>query len=259
MPNRYCAADTADVTSALSSRRFRPLLFPTVAMLVAVTVFVMAGNWQRGRMQTKESLRARYDALARLAPAAVPDADPAGDWTAQRFRPVVAQGEYDAGHQIFIDNKVYAGHVGYEVVTPLQLDDGRILLVNRGWVPLGTSRAALPSAPPSTGRVTVQGRLNLPSAHYFELRSETPVGPVWQNLDPARFAKATGLAVLPAIVEQTVAPVFADGLVRDWPSPDFGVEQHRMYMLQWYAFAALAVLLWVVLNWTKRTGRELDG
>jgi surfeit locus 1 family protein len=218
-------------------------------MLIAVAVFVLAGNWQRGRMQMKESLGARYDALAQVAPVSLPDDDPTGDWTAQRFRPVVVQGEYDAGHQIFIDNKVYAGRVGYEVVTPLKQDDARVVLVNRGWIPLGTSRAALPSVPPPPGRVTVRGRLNLPSAHYFELRSETPAGPVWQNLDPARFTKATGLAVLPVIVEQTAAPVLADSLVRDWPLPDFGVEQHRMYMLQWYALAALAVTLWIVLNW----------
>jgi len=37
-----------------------------------------------------------------------------------------------------------------------------------------------------------------------------------------------------------------DGLVRDWPAPDFGVEKHRIYMLQWYALAALAAGLWLL-------------
>ena len=240
------------MTPAQPSRRFRPRLAPTLIMLVAVTVFVIAGNWQRGRMEMKESLRARYDASAHEAPALFSDLAATGDWAAQRFRAVVVQGEYDAEHQILIDNKVYAARVGYDVVTPLRLDDTHIVLVNRGWVPLGLSRAMLPDVPPPPGRVTVRGRLDSPPAHYLELRTETSTGPVWQNLDPARIAKATGLPVLPVIVEETEAPSPADGLVRDWPLPDFGVEQHRMYMLQWYAFAALAVVLWVVLNRRKR-------
>jgi surfeit locus 1 family protein len=251
MPNRRVCAGNAMMTPAQRSRRFRRRLAPTLIMLVAVSVFVIAGNWQRARMQMKESLRARYDASAHEAPALLSDLAATGDWAAQRFRTVVMEGEYDVEHQILVDNKVRAGRVGYDVVTPLKLDDARVVLVDRGWVPLGPSRATLPDVPPPPGRVTVRGRLDLPPAHYLELRSEASTGPVWQNLDPARIAKATGLPVLPAIVEETEVPSPADGLVRDWPLPDFGVEQHRMYMLQWYAFAALAVVLWGVLNRRK--------
>jgi cytochrome oxidase assembly protein ShyY1 len=73
---------------------------------------------------------------------------------------------------------------------------------------------------------------------------------VWQNLDPARFAAATGLAVLPVVLEELDGP--HDGLARDWPRPDVGSEKHRIYMMQWYAFAALAVALWIGLAWRHR-------
>ena len=72
------------------------------------------------------------------------------------------------------------------------------------------------------------------------MQPETTRGPIRQNLDPARFAAATGLAVLPVVVEATAAPIPDDGLVRAWPAPDFGVDTHRIYMVQWYAFALLA-------------------
>jgi cytochrome oxidase assembly protein ShyY1 len=225
---------------------------PTLAMLVAVAVFVIAGNWQRNRMETKASLRAHYEALAQVAPVPLSGLAVTSDWAEQRFRAVFAEGEYDAGHQILLDNKIHGGRVGYEVVTPLKLDDGRTVLVDRGWLPLATSRATLPIALPPSGRVTVRGRLNMPAARYLELRSEVRDGPVWQNLDPARFAKATGLSVLPVIVEQTEAPMPTDDLVRDWPPPDLGIERHRMYMLQWYAFALLAVVLWLVFSRHRR-------
>jgi surfeit locus 1 family protein len=102
----------------------------------------------------------------------------------------------------------------------------------------------LPEAPPPAGQVTVQGRLSLPSAAYLELQPETTSGPVRQNLDPARFAAATGLAVLPGVVEATAAPIPDDGLVRSWAAPDFGVDIHRIYMVQWYAVLAAALWLW---------------
>ena len=51
--------------------------------------------------------------------------------------------------------------------------------------------------------------------------------------------------MLPVVVEATAAPVPDDGLVRAWPAPDFGIETHRIYMVQWYAFALLAAVLWL--------------
>ena len=167
------------------------------------------------------------------------------DWASLRYRPVVATGKYVASRQILIDNKVHAGRAGYHVVTPLALADGRAVLVNRGWVAQGASRSVLPVAVPPAGVATVRGRLSIPPSGYLELRHETPAGPVWQNLDPARFNDATGLAVLPVVVETTAAPTPDDGLIRDWPAPDYGIETHRIYMLQWYAFALLAVILWL--------------
>jgi surfeit locus 1 family protein len=228
------------------ARRFRPRLLPTLAALAAVAVFVAAGNWQRARMEAKEALRAQFDAVARAAPLDLAALPAATDWGALRYRPVAAAGEFDAQRQILIDNRIHAGRAGYDVVTPLALGDGRFVLVDRGWIAQGASRAALPAAPPPAGRVSVVGRVALPTTGYLELKADNAPGAVWQNLDPARFGAATGLRVLPAVVEQTAGT--ADGLVRDRPAPDFGIDTHRIYMMQWYAFAVLAVALWLGLN-----------
>lgn len=243
MPNPMSTAD------GLPPRRFRPGALPTLVTVAAVAVFVVAGNWQRSRMQEKAALRAQLDAASRATPVALAGLPTASDWPAFRYRPIVAIGEYDARRQIFIDNKVQGGRVGYHVVTPLQQADGRVVLVNRGWVAQRASRTDLPDAPPPAGAVTVEGRLAIPAVGYLELGPEATSGPVWQNLDPSRFAAATGVAVLPAVVEQTTAP--DDGLVRDWPPPDFGIDKHWIYMLQWYAFAALGIILWLVFNLRK--------
>ncbi len=224
--------------------------------VAAVALFVTAGNWQRDRMHAKQALRERYDAASVAQPVAMPAAR--GDWTSLRYQPVVARGTFDAAAQIFIDNRVHNGQVGYDVVAPLALDDGRRVLVNRGWVAQGASRATLPDVAPPSGRVEVRGRINVPAGGYFELSGAPSSGAVWQHLDPARFANVTGLAVLPAVIEQTEPARDGDTLVREWPAPDFGVEQHRIYMVQWYAFAVLAIALWLYLTARamKRAAKE---
>jgi surfeit locus 1 family protein len=241
----------APILTAPGLRRFRPRLLPTLATLAAVILFVAAGNWQRGRMQGKEALRAAIDVAAQSPPVNLAALPAATDWSSLRFRPVTAAGEFDAAHQILIDNRIHAGRAGYDVVTPLKLADGRFVLVARGWIAQGASRRVLPDVAPASGAVTVSGRLALPSTAYLELKKSPPDGPLWQNLDLARFAEASGLTVLPMVIEQTLDT--ADGLLRDWPAPDFGTEKHWMYMWQWYAFATLAVALWLGLNW-RRSG-----
>jgi surfeit locus 1 family protein len=220
-----------------------PRMLPTFATIAAVTLFVVAGNWQRGRMEEKGRQKAQFERAAESAVVALP----AGivDWAPWRFRNVVASGTFDGARQTLIDNKVHAGVVGYDVVTPLKLADGRAVLVDRGFVAAGASRAELPSAPAPGGEIVVRGRINLPAAGYFELGHDPAIGPVWQHLDPRRFAEATGLPVLPIVIEAT-APTAGDAaLIRDWAAPDLGIERHRIYMVQWYAFAAMALGLWL--------------
>lgn len=230
-------------------RRLRPAFVPTVAAALAIALFIAAGNWQRGRMDQKLALRAQLDAAAAQAPVPLPDR---ADWEAWRYRPVTASGTFDAAHQILLDNRVVSGRPGYEVVTPLKLADGRVVLVNRGWIQGGATRDVLPTAVPPPAAVTVEGRVNVPTARYLELREGAVEGALWQNLDPGRFAQATGLPVLPIVIEQTRALDAADTLARAWPAPDVGADKHRIYMLQWYAFAALTAFLWLFFTFRRK-------
>jgi surfeit locus 1 family protein len=257
-------------------RRWRDAL-PTVATIVAVAVFVAAGNWQRGRMEAKEALRLQLDAAMAMPaaelpvlhdaaadePSAVPTGAPnagrtpaGGAWLAWRFRPVRVEGTFDAARQFLVDNRVHAGRAGYHVVAPLALADGRVVLVDRGWIAAGPTRDALPEVPPPAGPVVVTGRVALPTTGYVELAADDGSGRVRQNLDPARFAATTGVRVLPIVIEATAPAAAEDAtLVRDWPAPDAGVDKHRIYMVQWYAFAALAAGLWLHFFVRRRRAR----
>jgi surfeit locus 1 family protein len=229
-------------------------MLPTVATVASIALFVTAGQWQQGRMEQKLALRTQFDAASAVMPAALP-ADGV-DWAAWRYRPVVVAGAFDATRQMLIDNRIEEGRAGYHVVTPLLLADGRAVLVDRGWIAAGASRAQLPMATPPKGPMTLHGRVNIPTPNYVELTRDAPTGTVWQNLDPARFATATGLDVLPIVLEQTEPIDAADKLVRNWPAPDFGIDRHRIYMVQWYLFAATAAGLWLFFTLRRARSQE---
>ncbi len=192
-------------------------------------------------MHQKLALRATLDAAAAQAPVPLPVMT---QWDAWRFRPVTVTGIFDAAHQILLDNRVHDGRAGYDVITPLVLADRRTVLVDRGWIAAGPSRAQLPQVPPPAEEVTVSGRLNLPPGTYLELAPDTAGGPLWQNLDLKRVEAMLGRPVLPVLVEQTAPLRPGDDLVRTRPAPDFGVDTHRMYMVQWFIFATMAAGLW---------------
>ncbi|HTI48539.1 MAG TPA: SURF1 family protein [Casimicrobiaceae bacterium] len=237
----------SESSTPVTSRR--PAWIPFVAMIVFVAMCVTAANWQRRRMLEKDALRAALDAANRAPPVAVPSG--ADDWSAWRYRRVRAEGRYDASEQFLVDNRVHDGRVGYDVVTPLALRDGSWLLVDRGFAPAGRDRRDLPKAPPPSGDVTVEGRLDVaPSGFLFG--NPEPDGVLWPHLDPARFAARTHRAVLPVYLQATGGAAGDSGLLRDWPEPDLGSERHLSYMVQWYTFAALAAGLWLYFTLRRK-------
>jgi surfeit locus 1 family protein len=129
------------------------------------------------------------------------------------------------------------------------------VLVDRGFAPAGASRAELPQAPPAAGVVTVQGRIAVPPARFFDVGDASPQGKVWPHLDPRRFGELTGVDVMPIVIEAT-RPTGGDAdLDRGWPPPETGSERNLGYMVQWYTFAALAAGLWLWFTFRPRVTR----
>jgi surfeit locus 1 family protein len=249
--------------AAAGSRRFHPGLLPTLAAATIVVVTILLGNWQARRADVRGSLQQQAESMASAPALAVRRA--ADIAVNDRYRPARATGEYAAPHQVWLDNRTHNGTAGFQVLTPLRLDDGSHLLVARGWIArnMQTGGASPPSAsvpgaaiappaPPPSGRVAVEGRLNQPPPRFLELKHVEPQGNVWQNLDLGEYARATGLVVAPLVLEQAEGP--PDGLIRDWPAPDVGRDKNVSYMWQWYAFAAVTVAFWLILGWRRGDG-----
>lgn len=248
----------------------RRLAFPAWGLLLALlglALFVQLGRWQWHRAAEKRAIAAQF------AAGAAAEATPLGDRSTaslQRYAAVVVSGRYDALHQLLLDNVIVDGHVGYDVLTPLQLEDGRWLLVNRGWVALPEgSRNALPviglpvDAPGAPPRV-LHGRIDdLPAPAVAAGRTLPVAFPGTDAAAPdhaagwprrtsypstADLGNALGVALEPR--QLLLAESDADGYRRDWrpASSGFPPERHLAYAFQWWGLAALVAVLFVVMN-----------
>lgn len=229
----------------LSAWQFAPGLWPTLAALGLIVLTVHLGNWQTERAHYKRMLQARVDNADR-APALSIGARPV-DKAHVLYRRVIVRGLFDSQHEILLDNRIYRGVAGYHVLTPLKIEgSNRYVLVNRGWLPVGPSRIALPRIRSLATQVKIVGLALDPETRYFELPGAEPQGRLWQNLDFASYASRSGLSLQPFVLQQ--GNDTNDGLVRDWPRPDTGIAMHESYALQWYGLAATLAVLWLGLN-----------
>jgi surfeit locus 1 family protein len=225
----------------------------TAAALLGVVVTASLGRWQLSRAAQKEALQAAIDARA-LEPLLDANGADAPAVTAREaasvllHRRVLARGVWLADHAVWLDNRQMQGRPGFYVVTPLRLDGGGVLLVQRGWAPRNfEDRLRLPELRTPSGTVEVRGVLSPPPARLYDLGTAER-GAIRQNLDLDAFRAETGLPLAGLSIRQSnTTPdvrVQEDGLLRDWPQPDSGVDRHYGYAFQWFGLCALMVFLY---------------
>ena len=216
-------------------------------LLVATAVVVMVnlGFWQLRRLDDRQNFNEQVEARLAVPTAPIADVLPAGtDPAAVEWRSVSATGTYLAAESIAVVNRSQGGIAGDMVVTPLRLDDGRILLVERGFVPLAEEAEA-----PPTGVVDVVGRLR-PSQERRRGGLTDPIGgPLEeaQRIDLDRLATQLPGPVVPAYVELVAStPPEGAGFPEPVPPPELVAGPHLSYAVQWFIFSACAVVGWVL-------------
>jgi surfeit locus 1 family protein len=235
----------------------------TLALLaIAAGAFVLTlslGNWQTRRAAQKLAIEAQWDAAEQAAPRALTARDiPA---PAQLPLQVRLRGEFDHAKSVWLDNRQLEARPGFWVVTPLVLDGGAVVLVNRGWIARDAAdRARRPPIAEPRGVVEIDGLAVTHAPRLLELGeggNAAALPAIWQNLDYAQYERASGLAVARLVVQQTSAA--DDGLTRRWARPASGVDTHRGYAFQWYALSALIAVLTVFFSvraWRARALRS---
>ncbi|MFJ3338369.1 SURF1 family protein [Streptomyces sp. NPDC086766] len=232
----------------------------TIVAIALIPTMIRLGFWQLHRHEHKVALnQVIADSLAsRPVPAESLTSPGAEVKHSDLYRRVTAKGHFDTADEEVVRRRTNAdGEVGYHVLTPFVLDDGRVLMVNRGWIPANGAQTAFPSIPaPVRGETTVTGRL-MPDETTAQSGIKNVRGlPDRQVMliSSGQQAQRLGKQVLGGYVELT-SPAPRSGGPELLPDPEHNdIGPHLAYAIQWWLFAACVPVGWVIL--ARREARE---
>ncbi len=215
----------------------------TVAAILGVLITLALGFWQLSRAAEKLALQKLIDDRQKLAvlDSLAPANDAAG--VDLLYRIARLRGTWMVRHTVFLDNRQMNGRPGFFVLTPLRLESsGTAVVVQRGWVPRSfIDRAQVPAVSTPAGPVEITGRIAPPPSKLYEFQ-ESGNGTIRQNLNVSGFSREIGVPVAAVSVLQLGPP--DDGLARNWPRVNTGVEKHHGYAFQWFALSGLIAILY---------------
>ncbi|MDS7595809.1 SURF1 family protein [Agrobacterium tumefaciens] len=246
-----------------SSKRIRPAAIVVILMTVVLTACLLVlGTWQVKRLSWKLDLVARVEDRAHAAPV---DAPVQGEWPSltdpaeYEYRRVRLSGTYLHQNEVQVYTVSDLGP-GYWVLTPLQRDDGSLVIVNRGFVP---SDKRDPSTRPESevaGRVDVVGLMRAPETGGLFLRTNDPANNRWYSRNIAQISAAKGLANAAPFYVDADAAANPGGLPVGGKTMLTFPNNHLSYAVTWYILAAMVVAAgWYVkrnLNAPKRFAQD---
>ncbi|MFF3287758.1 SURF1 family protein [Streptomyces sp. NPDC003023] len=233
----------------------------TLIGLVLIPTMTELGFWQLHRHERRVAQNAVIARNLDAKPVAVSELTSPGHTVPRSdyWRRITATGTFDTAHEVVVRRRTNADdRVGFHVLTPLVLADGRAVLVNRGWVAAAADQKAFPEVPPSPrGTVTVTGRLKADettgASGIKDLKGLPPRQVMLIN--SAQQARLLDREVLGGYLEQS-APEPAGGSPELIPAPDHdSIGAHMAYAVQWWLFAAAVPVGWVIL--VRREKRDL--
>ena len=227
---------------------FRPLLWPTVFSLPMLLICLALGAWQVERLFWKQDLIAQRQAAIAAPSAVVPKS--LAETRDVEFRHVSDEGVFLNDKEIFLGATSEGGGQGYQVLTPLLEPGGRIVFVNRGYIPAELKDPAKRAAGQMGGTVRVQGLLRLPPAgkpNWF-LPDNRPDLNYWFWVDLPAMSAADQL--------DRVAPFSIDADATPNPGgwPKGGVTRlmlpnnHLQYAITWFSLAVALIVIYVLFH-----------
>jgi surfeit locus 1 family protein len=230
---------------------FSPRAVPTLAMVLLLPVLLALGFWQLDRADQKRALVAEYEHRSELPPVElVPGLS---ETEPMRYRRVQVTGRFDSSHQLLLDNQIHERRPGFNVITPLVIDEGETaVLVDRGWLPLQESRSELPDVGVPESQRRLEGEAYVPFEGYRVGEAAEPAG--WprfiQYVDFTQLEAVIGRSLIPLIVRLDATE--PDGYSREWPVIPFSADRHLGYAVQWFAMATALVVIYLVVNTRRR-------
>jgi surfeit locus 1 family protein len=228
--------------------RFRPRLAPTLFTIPVVAVLVALGVWQLQRLEWKNRLIAERTTAVAAAPVSPPQT--LAEARALEFHRVTVEGVFLHDKEIVRNAIAAKGDAGFDVLTPLRDAAGRIVFVNRGFVPTELKDPATRPAGQLAGTVRVSGLLRVPSQEKpgWFIPDNRPDRDAWFWIDLPAMAAADGLPNLaPFCIDADAAPN-PGGWPKGGITPLALPNDHLQYAITWFSLAAALMVIYVVYH-----------
>ncbi len=210
----------------------KPQLIPLLFIITSTIVLIWFGIWQVQRLQWKNALIKQIEQIQILPPLeALPD-----DLNGLEYRKVILTGVFKYENALHMIGRQHGNFPGYFIVTPFELkDDGRIILINRGFSPL--EKESKPE-----GLQTIGGVIRPTREKRFFAPENFPEKNVWFYENIPAMSQTTGLSLSPLVVEQVGKekkgefPIVGDGKINLQ-------NDHLGYAITWFSTAVIGLIM----------------
>ncbi len=237
----------------MHTQRFAPGWPLWLFTLTLLPLLIWLGIWQLDRAEQKRALQAQIDASHNASAQPLVAFETAGP---PAWQPLLLSGQFDVQHVWLLDNRLRDGQPGVEVLQVFhdQASDRRVL-VNRGWL-YWLDRSQLPAIATPQGQIQLQVERLPDPERGFTLNSPTTAG--WPKLvgsiDLPAFTAQANISMQPWLVR--LQPGSASALRLDWPPMPMSASKHTGYAVQWFAMAAMLLILFIWAGLRPVTSRE---
>jgi surfeit locus 1 family protein len=229
--------------------RFTPSWLMIFLAAFFILLFMRLGFWQIERANEKEKMAVAEHALGKQKPI---------DWQANQKLPLQYQRVKIQGNYLekvfLLDNQHQEHQFGYDVLSPLMLADGSVVILDRGWVFGDSTRSIFPDIEIPKGAIELQGRV------YFPSKNSWVLGPgVEEKENNITIVEGLDTKLLSQLLQKKVYPFIirldkddAYGFVREWAIVSMPSQRHLAYALQWFVMAVVILIIFVALNLKKK-------
>jgi cytochrome oxidase assembly protein ShyY1 len=238
-------------------RKPRWILLIIVGLVLSVW-FVRLGFWQLSRLEERRASNALIEARMEEPPRSLDGlvGQYGTDPDSLTYRQAIVTGRYLTPDEFFSVGRNYDGVTGTLVMTPLELEDGSIMIIVRGLVPVGTLGPPAEGYEPPLGSVTLTGRLD-DGEEPLRIGESPPESGKIESLsrvDLAYIDEWFAADVLPVdLLIDTQRPGNPGATPIPIPAPELTEGKHLGYAVQWFAFALMAFIGTFVLVWQAGT------
>ena len=231
----------------MAQLNFRPTLVPTIFTVPALIVLIGLGAWQLQRLEWKAALIAEREARLAEPPIALTDVT-ASEAAKFSYRRAKVAGRFLHDKELILGARAHQQISGVELLTPLELDDGRIVMVNRGWVPLEVKDPAARPGTLTAGRVDITGIVRLPRATGGWFTPENDIAAKhWFFYDVDGMARHLNLPLVPLVIEASIG-ADATALPIGREATVARTNNHLQYAITWFALALALAVIYVVYH-----------